>query len=101
QRPVWWFTDGAKSGALQAGTVFTPPVTDDGTDGPDTDGPDNGNGNGGKTDTGTGSTPQQGSAKLAATGASDQPALAVTLAALATLLGAGSLALVARKRRRA
>lgn len=105
QRPVWWFTDGAKSGALQAGTVFTPPVTDDGTDGPDTDGPDSDNGNGGngggKTDTGKGSTPQQGSAKLAATGASDQPGLAVTLAALVTLLGAGSLALVARKRRRA
>lgn len=116
QRPVWWFTDGAKSGALRAGTLFTAPTTDGGpgTDGPGTDGPGtggpgtDGSGQGGQV-TGGGKTPTADTAKpadtarLADTGSQSQAATVIALAAtLGGLVLVGTaLAVGARRRLRA
>lgn len=98
ERPVWWFTDGAKTGALQTGTLFTKTATDGGTETPGTGTP--GTGGGAETPgTGTGTGPgTHGS--LAATGGDSLTNSAVLVGALTALLIGGGLLAAAVVRRR-
>ncbi|MGO2139357.1 MAG: lamin tail domain-containing protein [Leucobacter sp.] len=102
ERPVWWFTDGAKTGALQTGTLFTKTATDGGTETPGTGTPGTGGGAetpGTGTGTGTGTGPgTHGS--LAATGGDSLTNSAVLVGALTALLIGGGLLAAAVVRRR-
>ena len=102
ERPVWWFTDGAKTGALQTGTLFTKTATDGGTETPGTGTP--GTGGGAETPgTGTGTGTGPGThGSLAATGGDSLTNSAVLVGALtALLLGGGLLAAAVVRRRSA
>lgn len=112
ERPAWWFTDGAKVGALRAGTLFTDVKTDPGTENPGTENPGTETPGtetpGAETPTGTapgagtngagGSGAGGSGSELAATGAAPSgPGLGVL--ALAVLVAGGGLLAFARLRR--
>ena len=116
ERPAWWFTDGAKVGALRAGTLFTDVKTDPGTENPGTENPGTENPGtetpgtetpGAETPTGTapgagakgagGSGAGGSGSELAATGAAPSgPGLGAL--ALAVLVAGGGLLTFARLR---